>query len=304
MPVERNPSRHSWRRNFTIAASLTLLSGCLSQDQQEGLNAAWDTVTDTTISLIDEAGTTWNETDFQEMVDQARAALSDLYDQSGGLFSDLFGDPADSKETYERVVDKCPEMIGPITEASERTEISANYLLALAYIESSCNPKAKASTTTAAGMFQFVEQTWLMSMHQHGGKYGRFDEAKLILVNKKGRAYVTDESKKQEILDLRHDASLSALLAAELAKDNFNYMNKRVDRDIDATALYMAHFLGPYGATQFLVALDNQPSSSAAALFPPAAKANPWVFRKGGPSGQERTVREVHVYFQEKIQQA
>ena len=287
-----------------MAASLTLLSGCLCADQQPGVDGALECAKETAADVVDKTWEVYEDTDFEELVAQAKETLSGLYDQTGGLFSDIFGDPADNKETYERVVNKCPEMIDPITEASERTDISANYLLALAYIESSCNPKAKAKTTTAAGMFQFVEQTWLMSMHQHGGKYGYSDEAKLILVNKKGRAYVTDESKKQEILDLRLEEDLSALLAAELAKDNYNYMKKRVNRDIDATALYMAHFLGPYGATQFLVALDDQPSTSATTLFPPAAKANPWVFRKGGPNGQERTVREVHIYFQEKIQQA
>ena len=47
-----------------------------------------------------------------------------------------------------------------------------SYLMAQASRESSFDPTAKASTSSASGLYQFVEQTWLGEFQQHGGDYG------------------------------------------------------------------------------------------------------------------------------------
>jgi soluble lytic murein transglycosylase-like protein len=50
---------------------------------------------------------------------------------------------------------------GAIRQASRLTGASFDYLLATAQVESGFNPNSAASTSSARGLFQFIEQTWL-----------------------------------------------------------------------------------------------------------------------------------------------
>jgi len=276
---------------LALVVCLPALGGCVTMDE------AQTKLTQVTQSLSIFARKAQAETSsaLQTLSDQ----LNDLYDQHGGFLSDLFGDPADSKESYEKLVESCPEAIGPIKNAAEKTGISANYLLALARQESSCNSRAKSRTTSAAGMFQFVKQTWLIAVNDNGAKYGQAELADAIYIDKKGIARVKRSASERQILKKRFDAEFSALMAAELARDNYAYLTRRRKRDLTATDLYMAHFLGAGGANKFLAALEKRPNSSAAKIFPSAAKVNKTIFYK---SGSPRTVREVHSYFRRKIE--
>src|SRR5437868_1566523 len=56
--------------------------------------------------------------------------------------------------------------------ASARTGVQFDYLLNQARIESSLNPEARARTSSATGLFQFIEQTWLGMVKQHGAAHG------------------------------------------------------------------------------------------------------------------------------------
>ena len=47
-----------------------------------------------------------------------------------------------------------------------------HYLLGTAMRESSLKPSAQSATSSAAGLFQFVDQTWLAWSKPHGAKYG------------------------------------------------------------------------------------------------------------------------------------
>src|SRR6266851_2874034 len=50
---------------------------------------------------------------------------------------------------------------GAIKQAADTTGTSFEYLLATAKLESNFNPAAGASTSSAHGLYQFIEQTWL-----------------------------------------------------------------------------------------------------------------------------------------------
>ncbi|MGI9295943.1 MAG: transglycosylase SLT domain-containing protein [Pseudomonadales bacterium] len=293
---------HTW----ALLTATSMLSGCTTLDEAKVVVAD---ATKTAVSYTKKAFEA-SKPVAEKAVDaskplakKALAQLNDLYDQSGGYLSDLFGDPKDRHEAYEKLVQSCPQAIESIKNAAEKTNISANYLLALARQESGCNSKAKSRNTTAAGMFQFVEQTWLVSVDGHGGKYGYQDYAENIAINNRGIASVEPRRLQREILNKRYDPDFSALMAAELAGDNYAYLSRSISRELRPTDLYMAHFLGAAGATEFLVALDTQPNVSAASLFPQAAKANRNVFYTGG-SKDPRTVREVHELFRQKIESA
>src|SRR5260370_18716118 len=61
---------------------------------------------------------------------------------------------------------------GAIRQASAATGTSFNYLLATAQVESGLNPQAGAATSSARGLFQFIEQTWLGTIKQSGAELG------------------------------------------------------------------------------------------------------------------------------------
>ena len=184
---------------------------------------------------------------------------------------------------------------GALKKASASTGVGFDYLYRVAVRESSLNPSAKAKTSSAAGLFQFIEQTWLASVKKYGAKYGLSAEAGAIVNGANGRFTVADPARRQAILDLRFDADKAAALAAELAQENKRALEGALGRAVDGAELYAAHFLGPSGARALLSA-DR--STSAAALLPSAAAANRPVFFDGA---RERTVGEVIDSFRKTI---
>ena len=59
-------------------------------------------------------------------------------------------------------------MTGAVQQVSQATAASFNDLLATAQVESGLNPRAGASTSSARGLFQFIEMTWLATIKQAG----------------------------------------------------------------------------------------------------------------------------------------
>ena len=77
-----------------------------------------------------------------------------------------------------------------IERASQATGVDFSFLLGTARRESGYNPGARAHTSSAAGLFQFVDQTWLATLKRHGAKYGYARYADLIGQGADGRYYV------------------------------------------------------------------------------------------------------------------
>lgn len=182
-----------------------------------------------------------------------------------------------------------------LQKASDATGVGFDYLYRVALRESSLDPKAQAKTSSAAGLFQFIEQTWLGAVKKYGGAHGLSAHAAAIETDRKGRFVVPDSAKKQEILNLRFDAEKASALAGELARENKAALERALGRAVDGAELYAAHFLGASGATRLLAA---EAGASAAKLLPAAAKANAHVFYD---NGRERTVGEVIDSFRKTI---
>ena len=181
-----------------------------------------------------------------------------------------------------------------IRRASSATGVDADFLIKTARRESAMNPAAKARTSSAAGLFQFIEQTWLATVKSHGAKHGYGQYADLIYRGSDGRWRV-EGSARNVVLDLRFDAQAASSMAAELTASNAAYLRGRTGKEPGAGDLYAAHFLGPAGAARLMEAMERRPGSSAAALFPEAAAANRPIFYKGG---RPATVAEVHANLQ------
>ena len=181
---------------------------------------------------------------------------------------------------------------GAIRQAAQKTSTDFNYLLATARIESNLNPSARASSSSAGGLFQFIEQTWLGTV-KHAGPalgYGRYADA--ITMTSSGRFEVQDPGLRQQILSLRSDPSANALMAGAFTKWNGDWLSAKLGRPPTEGELYLAHFLGAAGAGKLITMASNSPQANAAAVFPRAAGANRSIFYN--KQGDPRSVAQVY----------
>ena len=169
-----------------------------------------------------------------------------------------------------------------IERASQATGVDFSFLLGTARRESGYNPGAHARTSSAAGLFQFVDQTWLSTLKRHGAKYGYARYADLISQGADGRYYVSGQGARQAVMDLKLEPHAAALMAGELASDHASYLRGRMGRDPTAGELYAAHVLGPQGSARLIEAVQRSPAQRAADLFPEAAAANHAIFYHEG----------------------
>lgn len=188
-----------------------------------------------------------------------------------------------------------------VGQAARRTAVDYNYLLAQARIESGLRPNAKARTSSATGLFQFIESTWLATMKRHGPALGYSDVASAIQQSG-GEHFVADPAQRRAILNLRKDPQIASMMAAALAHDNRAALAPVLGREPQPSELYMAHFLGAGDATRFLSALDRDPGQSAPQLLPQPASANRSIFYH--PSGAPRNLAEVMELMQHKMDKA
>lgn len=189
----------------------------------------------------------------------------------------MFGDSRDmAVEGIRGVVETA------IQRASQATGVDFSFLMRTAKRESGYNPRAKAPTSSAAGLFQFVEQTWLATLKKHGSKYGYARYSDLIQRGSDGRYRVSGAEAREAVMNLRFDPHAASLMVGEMTSDNAAYLAGRTGRQPTAGELYAAHFLGPQGAARLIQATQANPNASAASVFPDAAGANRSIFYKGG----------------------
>lgn len=180
----------------------------------------------------------------------------------------------------------------PLRQASEATGISFDYLIKTAKRESNLNPEAKASSSSATGLFQFIEQTWLGLVKREGPKLGLDNAANAIQRDGSGRYVVPEADARAQILAMRKDPTLSARLAGVFTAENKASLREALGRDPSGGELYIAHFMGAGGARELISLASNSPERSAAGAFPDAASANRSIFFDS--AGRARTVREVY----------
>ncbi len=188
---------------------------------------------------------------------------------------------------------------GAIRDAAARTGVDFSYLYGQAKIESGFDSDAKASTSSATGLYQFLDQSWLGVVKKHGAEHGMGWAADCIEAKPGGGLCVRDPAARQAVLDLRKNPEAAALMAAEHASDNAAAIQRATGRAATSTDLYMAHFLGSAGAVDFLTAMQGNPQGSAAAVAPAAAASNRAVFYNA--DGSPRTLAEVYNRFAGKL---
>lgn len=162
--------------------------------------------------------------------------------------------------------------------ASRRTGISREYLITTAYMEANFDARAHSATSSAAGMYQIIDSTWLQLMAAHGHDYGWAGYAEQIACTSAGRCKYKGADGLTRVMDLRYDSMTATFLSAELARSNRAELTGALGRDVSDAELYLAHFLGPAGAVVLLRAAQESPDKTAADLFPAAAQSNRPLF--------------------------
>jgi hypothetical protein len=192
-------------------------------------------------------------------------------------------------------------IVETIVKAAEETNTDPVLLMAIADKESSFSPNVEARSSSAMGLFQFVDNTWLKAVREFGAKYGLAQEASMI-GGSPDRPTVADSSERAHILGLRRNPYLSAVLAAEMLKRDGQKISERIGRGLTGGETYLAHFLGPDDAEKFMEKVVGQPQYMAAALLPRPAHANASIFySRAGRRSRELSVAAVHDKFEEMM---
>lgn len=116
--------------------------------------------------------------------------------------------------------------------------MAMTYAERVAQIESSGNPNARAKTSSATGLYQFIESTWIDTVSQY--------EPELI----NGRT-------REELLELRTDPEISTRMFEHFTAANGRHLRQHGIPPEPAN-LYLAHFLGAGTARKVLKADPNQ----------------------------------------------
>ena len=171
---------------------------------------------------------------------------------------------------YQRLLDLADrarnEAIGQYVGSSGFTD-------RLVGVESGGDPKARNSRSTATGLGQFIESTWITLFQRY------FPDR-------------AESMTKGAILALREDSELSRKMIELYAQENAKILSE-VGIAINDSALHLAHFLGPGGAMAVLTA--NATDKIEDVLSKEQIAANPEVLGGG------KTVGDVLQWSQRKM---
>jgi hypothetical protein len=210
------------------------------------------------------------------------------------------GDPNDVLEFGPMKIRR--HIVQTIVRAAQAVQTDPVLLMAVADKESSFITAVQAKTSSATGLYQFIERTWLGCVRDFGAKYGMEKEAALIVADSNDRPTVTDAAERTRILELRRDPYLSALLAGEMLKRDAARIALRIGRELSLGEVYLAHFLGPDDAESFLAQVVDKPGAAAAKLLPGPARANRSIFfaseRNRRRKAASLSVAQVHEKFE------
>lgn len=180
------------------------------------------------------------------------------------------------------------ELDGILRQAAAESGAPEAYLRKFIGAESSNNPNAVNPNSSAAGLGQFIDQTWLGMIKETGAKYGMQDAADAIQ-KKNGVWTVSDPAAKAVILGLKKDPTTAARMTGELITRNAKTLHQNLGRPATGDELYMAHVFGPNGATMLLKAQPGLPAKNFASAQVVAANRSLFY----NPDGTSKSVGQL-----------
>jgi hypothetical protein len=148
-------------------------------------------------------------------------------------------------------------------------------------VESGGNPNAKNKRSSATGLGQFLDETWLDMIRAH-----RPDLAK-------GR-------NQNEILELRRDAKVGREITTRFTERNAGVLRKR-GLPVTPGTLYLAHFAGGAGAVAILLAMENADAALIMATADATGRTNREKLVKANPFLERFTVADLRNWADRKM---
>lgn len=150
-----------------------------------------------------------------------------------------------------------------IRTAASDTGLEPHLLAAIAWRESRFDPKARNHLSSATGLLQFTNSTWLRAVQRFGARHNAAVYAEQIKKDLAGVLRVPDRRARAAIMQLRSNPAFSAALAAEVICAERDAMAARLGRELATSDMYLLHVLGTGGSTRFLQALATHPTLSS-----------------------------------------
>ncbi|MCP3384121.1 lytic transglycosylase domain-containing protein [Bradyrhizobium sp. CCGUVB4N] len=197
-----------------------------------------------------------------------------------------------SSASQTAATDGLKRVAGAIKQGSNQTGVSFEYMLTTAKMESDFDPSASATTSSAHGLYQFIDQTWLGTVKEAGAQLGYGNYSDAITRTSSGTYTVDDPFMKRSIMKLRDDPEAASSMAAALTQSNSFKLTGLLGRRPSDSELYMAHFMGVGGAAKLIANAEDNPQAVGARLFPNAASSNRSIFY--AKDGRARSVSEVY----------
>lgn len=180
-----------------------------------------------------------------------------------------------------------------VTRIGADTGMDPSYLVRLAIRESALDPLARSNSSSAGGLFQFTEGTWLCAVRDFGGMASV--PAITIRTDASGRCLIDNAVEKNLILDLRFDPVVSTRISAAVSLRNYRQFSAVFGQTPTWVDLYALHFFGVDTGLAFLRLNQTTPYVAASAISPAAARANPSIFYDS--RNRPRTVAELYRNF-------
>src|SRR6266513_1898540 len=148
-------------------------------------------------------------------------------------------------------------------------------------VESDRDPNAKNKRSSATGLGQFLDETWLYMISAH-----RPDLAKV--------------RSQAEILQLRRDPSIAREITARFTERNAELLNKR-GLPVTPGTLYLAHFAGGAGAVAILSATDDADAALVMASADATGRTKREKIIKANPFLEGFTVADLRNWAERKM---
>jgi hypothetical protein len=173
---------------------------------------------------------------------------------------------------------------GPkVGDATEKTDIGA-IVEQIIKIESDGDPDAKNKRSSATGLGQFIDETWLRLIRTHRPDLftGRSEGA---------------------VLELRRDAKIAREITARFTEQNAEMLRRR-GLPITPGTLYLGHFAGGAGAVAILSALDQKDAASIMASADVTGRTSRERLIKANPFLERLTVADLKSWADRKMRLA
>jgi hypothetical protein len=149
-------------------------------------------------------------------------------------------------------------------------------------VESNGDPNAKNSRSSATGLGQFLNDTWLDLVREY-------------------RPDLTKGLAESEILKLRQEATLARELTQRSVEHNAAVLRQR-GLPVTAGAIYLAHFAGAAGAAAILLAPDGADAAHVMASADATGRTKPEQLIKANPFLAHFTVADLKIWADRKMQ--